>query len=183
MQTYISILRGINVSGHKTNKMEALRKMYEDLNFKNVRTYIQSGNVVFEDKKTKSPELEKKISKKIVEAFGFEVPVIVKESEEWQTVLKNNPFLKKRKEDITKLHVTFLSQEPEQAIIEKIKEGNYAADEFIILGKCIYLFCPNGYGNTKLNNTFFENKLKVSATTRNWKTTNELASIAENISQ
>jgi uncharacterized protein (DUF1697 family) len=181
MSTYIAILRGINVSGHKMIKMEALRKMFTDLNFKNVQTYIQSGNVVFQDKKTKSETLEKKIAKGISDEFGFEVPVMVKEVEELKNVLKNNPFVNKRKEDITRLHVTFLSAEPEQLHIDKIKEGQYAADEYIFSGKAIYLFCPNGYGNTKLSNNFFENKLKVVATTRNWKTINELVSIAEKI--
>src|SRR6202008_1647475 len=93
-------------------------------------------------------------------------------------VLQNNPFINKRKEDVTKLHVTFLSAEPEKANIDKIKGGNYVADEFRVTGKTVYLFCPNGYGNTKLSNTFFENKLKVTATTRNWKTINELVIMA-----
>ncbi len=182
MKTYITILRGINVSGHKMIKMEALRKMFEALNFKNVKTYIQSGNVVFQSKETNSDKLEKKIAKKIQEEFGFEVPVMVKELYEIKTVLKNNPFINKRKEDITKLHVTFLSGEPEMEAIDKIKEEQYIPDEFILAGKNIYLFCLNGYGNTKLNNNFFENKLKVVATTRNWKTVNELVLMGENIS-
>ncbi len=182
METYIAILRGINVSGHKMIKMEALRNMLEDLKFKNIKTYIQSGNIVFQDKKTDSHSLERKISKKISETFNFEVPVMVKEENELMEVLNNNPFLTKRKEDITKLHVTFLSEIPEKEAVEKIKEGLYASDEFIIKEKTVYLFCPNGYGNTKLNNTFFENKLKVTATTRNWKTVTELVNMATQLS-
>jgi uncharacterized protein (DUF1697 family) len=180
MQTYISILRGINVSGHKMIKMEALRKMYEELKFKNVKTYIQSGNVVFQDKKGKSADLEKKIAKKILEATGFEVPVMVRELDELVAVLKNNPFLNKRKEDPLKLHVTFLSGQPGKAEVEKIGMGNYGKDEYIIAGNAVYLFCPDGYGNTKLSNTFFENKLKLTATTRNWKTVNELVNMGSN---
>ena len=179
MNTYITILRGINVSGHKLIKMDALRTLFEEMGFKNIRTYIQSGNVVFQSKKAKLQDLEKKIARGILETFGFEVPVLVKEADELIAVLKNNVFINKRKEDITKLHVTFLSAEPEQAAIAKIKEGNYAADEFIVQGKHVYLFCPDGYGNTKLSNTFFENKLKVTATTRNWKTLCELVDMAE----
>lgn len=181
MSTYISILRGINVSGQKMIKMEALRKMLADLGFKNVQTYIQSGNIIFQEKKTKLETLEKKIAKGIKDEFGFDVPVLVLEVEEVKEVLKNNPFVNKRKEDVTKLHVTFLSQEPEKTHHEKIKDGTYASDEFILDGKTIYVFCPNGYGNTKLSNNFFENKLKVTATTRNWKTVNELVTLAEKI--
>ena len=178
MQTYIAILRGINVSGHKLIKMDALRKLFDGMGFKNTKTYIQSGNVVFQGKQVKGQDLEKKIASGILKEFGFEVPILVKEVGELEVVLKNNPFINKRKEDVTKLHVTFLSAEPEKANTDKIKDGNYATDEFIVIGKAIYLFCPNGYGNTKLSNTFFENKLKVTATTRNWKTINELVAMA-----
>jgi uncharacterized protein (DUF1697 family) len=178
MQAYIAILRGINVSGHKLIKMEALRKLFDEMSFKSTKTYIQSGNVVFKAKQAKVQDLEKKIAGAIQKEFGFEVSVLVKEAKELETALKNNPFINKRKEDVTKLHVTFLSTEPEKALIEKIKEGNYGADEFITTGKTVYLFCPTGYGNTKLSNTFFESKLKVTATTRNWKTINELVTMA-----
>ena len=181
MQTYIAILRGINVSGHKLVKMEALRTLMEDLKFKNIRTYIQSGNIVFQDKKTSVSTLEKKIATKIKESFDFEVPVMVKEEKEFIDVLNHNPFLTKRKEDITKLHVTFLSEFPDNEYVEKIKESVFSPDEFIIKEKNVYLFCPNGYGNTKLTNTFFENKLKVTATTRNWKTVTELVNIASQL--
>jgi len=179
MGKYISILRGINVSGSKMIKMDALRKMYESLKFKNVATYIQSGNVIFESNSTSPGELQKLIEKKILKVFGFEVPVIVIDKKEVAAVIKNSPFVKRKNIDVTKLHVTFLSEEPEQANIEKIEIAKYLPDEFIISGKAIYLHCPNGYGNTKLNNNFFENKLKVSATTRNWKTVNELLRLAE----
>jgi uncharacterized protein (DUF1697 family) len=181
METYISILRGINVSGHKMIKMEALRKMYESLGFKNVKTYIQSGNVIFQATKATTAGLAKEIAKKIQKESGFEVPIIVKEVKELESVFENNPFVNKRREDLAKLHVTFLSEKPEASNIEKINAGNYAPDEFIIENDAVYLFCPNGYGNTKLNNTFFENKLKVTATTRNWKTVTELVNIANEI--
>ena len=182
METYISILRGINVSGHKMIKMEELRKVYETLKFKNVKTYIQSGNVVFKTTKAKTEELEKKIAKGISSAFGFEVPVLVIEANELKRIAGSNSFVIKRNEDITKLHVTFLSTVPEKVKLDAMMPGNYANDEFVVSGKSIYLFCPGGYGNTKLSNNFFESKFKVTATTRNWKTVNELVKMAEEIS-
>jgi uncharacterized protein (DUF1697 family) len=163
-------------------KMEALRKMYEDLKFKNVRTYIQSGNIIFQDKPAKPEVLKEKIAKRILKETGFEVPVMVKDIEEIASVLKSNPFLK-RKEDTAKLHVTFLSGEPGKETLDKIPEGKYGKDEFILSGRTVFLFCPDGYGNTKLSNNFFENKLKVTATTRNWKTINELHRMAIEVSQ
>ena len=178
MKTYISILRGINVSGHKKIKMDALRNIYDALKFKSVRTYIQSGNVIFKTRETDCPVLEKKIARKIAEEYNFDVPIMVKDLEELTVVIKNNPFVNKRKEDVSKLHVTFLSQTPEQANIDKIKSGLFTPDEFLLSGKTVYLFCPDGYGRTKLTNTFFENKLKIVATTRNWKTVNELVKMS-----
>ena len=173
-KNYIAILRGINVSGQKMIKMDALKLMFESMKFKNVKTYIQSGNVVFQDKENDTDALAKKIQIQIQKQFGFEVPVMVKGEEELENVITNNPFFKRKDIDITKLHVTFLSSVPNQTGIDKIKDGNYSDDEYIIVDKAVYLYCPNGYGNTKLNNNFLENKLKVTATTRNWKTVNEL---------
>jgi uncharacterized protein (DUF1697 family) len=178
---YIAILRGINVSGHKMIKMDALREMFGKLKFKKVRTYIQSGNVIFDSRIGNTKEQEKRIANEIKQTFGFDVPVIVKELGEWKDIVSKNPFINKRKEDTAKLHVTFLSEEPESVHLSKMKEVKFEHDEFILSEKAIYLFCPNGYGNTKLNNTFFENKLKVNATTRNWKTVNELMNMAETL--
>jgi uncharacterized protein (DUF1697 family) len=180
MKTYISILRGINVSGHKMIKMKALQELYERLGFRNVRTYIQSGNVVFENKPSETGVLEKMISGEILESFGFEVPVIVLEKEELINILSHNAFIRDRNEDISRLHVTILSRDPENHLVDNIGKEVFLPDEYCIIGKAVYLFCPNGYGNTKLSNTFFEKKLKVLATTRNWKTVLELVKMSEN---
>ncbi len=179
MKTYISILRGINVGGNKSIKMEALRDMCESLGFKNVKTYIQSGNIIFHYKNSNIENLETLIQQAIAKQFQFDVPVIVREANDLQFLLSNNPFLNKRKEDIKNLHVTFLSQEPSSSDIKSITHQQFMPDEFIVNKNIVYVFCPNGYGNTKLNNNFFENKLKVKATTRNWKTVMELAKLSE----
>jgi uncharacterized protein (DUF1697 family) len=181
MKTYIAILRGINVSGKNIIKMDVLRLAFAELNFENVRTYIQSGNVVFKSKISDAKNLEKKISKKILDKFGFNVPVIVKEISEIIEVFNNNPFVNQRNEEINFLYVTFLSELPEKENLKKILSIKSESDEYVVSGKNIYLYCPKGYGNTKLSNTFFENKLKVSATTRNWKTLRELIDIANKL--
>ncbi len=181
MQTYISVLRGINVSGHRLIKMDALKKSYADLGFTNILTYIQSGNVIFQFKKTEHLKIENMIKGKILNDYGFDVPVIVKDSKELNAVLINNPFLKQKDIDLTKLHLTILSQIPEQSYINNLKEVNFPPDQFIVIKDIAYLFCPEGYGNTKLSNNFFESKLKVTATTRNWMTINELEKLAESL--
>ena len=178
MTTYIAILRGINVSGHRVIKMEALKQLMDELNFQNIQTYIQSGNVIFQYKNTGFEKLEKKISDAIASKFDFEVPVVVLEFEELKNILEKNPFVIDPTKDIKYLHVTFLATEPEKKNLADINFNQYLPDELNIVGKTIYLYCPNGYGTTKLHNGFFESKLKVSATTRNWKTTNELVAIA-----
>ncbi len=165
-------------------KMDALRHLFADLGFQNIQTYIQSGNIIFQNKKTDQQKLEKKIAKAIAEKFAFDVPVIVKEFGELKQIIADNPFLVDKEKDIAHhLHVTFLADKPEQENFIKIRDGQYQADEIHLIDKAIYLYCPNGYGNSKLSNSFLESKLKVVATTRNWKTTNELINVAEKITK
>lgn len=182
MTTYISILRGINVSGQKKILMADLKALYEKLKFHHVTTYIQSGNVVFKsDKKAANEELAKKIEQAIAKKYKFDVPVIVRSAAELKTIIAENPFVKRKKIDPEKIHVTFLSTNPQPAYLSAINPIQFPPDEYIIIGKEIFLHCPVSYGETKLSNKFFETKLKVTATTRNWKTVNTLAEIAETL--
>ncbi|MBP7811871.1 MAG: DUF1697 domain-containing protein [Candidatus Moranbacteria bacterium] len=178
MHTYIALLRGINVNGQKMMSMEKLRTLLEDLGFTGVTTYIQSGNVVFQSGKAPHFTLEKKIKAAISDMFGFSVSVMVKTANEWSGVVKKNPFLGRVDIDESKLHVTFLSDTPNQATVDEILAGEYGSDECIFSGKTVYLFCPNGYGKTKLNNSFFEKKTSLIATTRNWKTALKLLELS-----
>jgi uncharacterized protein (DUF1697 family) len=178
MTTYISILRGINVSGQKLIKMAALKKMYENLNFEYVQTYVQSGNVVFLSKENGPKKLEKIIASEIATEFGYEVPVIVLNVKTLESIIESNPFSKDKMKDISFLHVTFLAESPGPFDKESIIAKKQPNEEIEFAGNAIYLYCPNGYGNTKLNNNFLETKLKVKATTRNWKTTNELLKLS-----
>jgi len=175
MKTYLAILRGINVSGTKLIKMTDLQSLSESIGLKTVRTYIQSGNVIFEAEK--DDNLAKKIEQKILEKYQFEVPVLVKTMEDMEKLIKENPFIKDETVDIQKLHVTFMENDPDNNPLDKIKGLEFGKDHYYITGKSIYLYCPDGYGRTKLNNNFFESKLKVRCTTRNWKTVNEIMKI------
>lgn len=174
METIIVILRGINVGGKNKIPMAELKTLFEKAGFKNVTTYIQSGNVVCASKESGSKELETQIQQMILKKFKCTVPVIVRSVDEIQTVVNSNPFVKMKGIDLEKLHVTFLADVPAKEHLEKIKQYNYPPDEFKINGREAYLHCPVNYGNSKLSNTFFESKLKVVATTRNWRTVNEL---------
>jgi len=183
MTTYISILRGINVSGHRPIKMDALRKLYENLGFTNIATYVQSGNVVFTTKDGSTAELEHKIAQQIEKDFGYEVPVIVLPADKLKQIVENNPFLDDNSKDKTYLHVTFLSSAPGKYDLKAIEAKKQDGEEIHIADNAVYLYCPKGYGKSKLSNSFLEAKLKVTATTRNWKTTNELLRISQEITQ
>ncbi len=169
MNKKIAILRGINVGGKRKILMADLRAMLEKMNFSNVKTYIQSGNVIFDAAETNNLKLSASIAKAITEQFGFEVPVIVRTSEEWAKSVGQNPFYNKGA-DIGQLHLTFLSEEPKPEEKEKTESYNYEPDKFVIQGKDVFIYCDGKYHKSKLGNNFFEKKLKVNATTRNWKT-------------
>src|ERR1035437_976623 len=164
MTTYISMLRGINVGGHKKIKMSILKQLYIELGYTNVQTYIQSGNVIFQTQDIDAVNLAKSIAKQILEVTGLEVPVLVLKLDELKQIIENNPFTLDSIKNTASFHVTFLSAIPDTINFEKIKSTDFGADHFELLDKAIYVYCPTGYGNTKLTNTFFENKLKVTAT-------------------
>jgi len=173
---YIALLRGINVSGQKRIKMDALTKVFVELNLNNVQTYLQSGNVVFQASETDLKKLEYQLSSCIEENFGINVPVLVLSADTLKSIVENNPF-EKSKEGLF-IYITFLYDTPNRIDKQNIESRKSANEEIVFFERTIYLYCPNGYGRTKLNNNFLENFLKVKATTRNWKTVNELLRIA-----
>jgi uncharacterized protein (DUF1697 family) len=174
MGTYVSMLRGVNVSGQRMVKMAELRSLYESLGFRGVRTYLQSGNVVFQNR-ADATAARTAIEREVKERLGLDVVVIIRTAEELSRVVKGRPFVGK---DDGKVYVTFLSAEPSDfpaSVVEGARRGSEALE---LSGREVYLFLPNGYGTTKLTNGFFEKKLKVSATTRNWRTVSALLSMA-----
>ena len=181
MITYIALLRGINVSGKKKIKMADLRSHLEELKFKNIKTYIQSGNILFKSTETNQAVLEQQIKDKIEKKYGFDVPVMVKLATDFQRVIENNPFIKDEANDIKCMHITFLGSLPTQEQIDHLATYNYPSEEYLLENKDIYFYAPNGYGRAKMNNNFFEKKLKVRATTRNWKTVNKLLVMANEL--
>ncbi len=172
---FIAILRGINVGTGRKVPMADLRKLCESLGLQQVQTYIQSGNLVFELSSPELiPELEARLQKAFSEAFGFVIPVLIRTSEEWTNLIAQNPFLKEENVDIERLHLTCLKELPSPELLEKIKTFQYLPDRYEIIGRDVFIFCAAGYGTSKLVNSFFESKLKTSATTRNWKTVMKL---------
>jgi uncharacterized protein (DUF1697 family) len=169
MPTYISLLRAINVSGQKKILMADLKGIYEELGFKNVQTYIQSGNVVFEYNEIVPSKLQKMIFEKIKNHFGFEVPNLILTASEIKKALNNNPY-----PTIEKPYFTFLSENPKQENIELLNSFSFDNEYFELKDKVIYTHFSNGAGRAKMTLNFFEKKLKISATTRNLRTTVKL---------
>lgn len=179
MTIYISILRGINVSGQKSIKMADLKSLYESLKFQKVQTYIQSGNVVFDSPGPISSEL---IVSAIEKQFGFDVPVIVRSLSQWKKVIDSNPFLKNTQLDVSKMHVTFLEKPANETCMDRLNQIKHKDESIAINGEEIYLYCPNGYGKSKLSNNNIEKVVGSTATTRNWKTVNKLSEIGASLS-
>ncbi|NUY80019.1 DUF1697 domain-containing protein [Flavobacterium sp. MAH-1] len=179
MKKHIALLRGINVSGQKLIKMEVLRKAMQELGLQDVSTYIQSGNILFQSDETNPKVLEHKISGKIMEAFGFDVSVIVVTPEDLETAVRENPFAAKTTDDSTQPYIGFLSESPLAENHEILKATDFKGDEFAIIGKRIYLWYADSAANTKLNNAVIERKLKVVSTARNWKTVRKLIELSK----
>jgi uncharacterized protein (DUF1697 family) len=174
MPIYISLLRGINVGGHKRIKMDQLRKSFEALGFEQVKTYIQSGNVVFQTGKLSPATLSKRIEERILTDFGFSVSVISRSSDEMAKAIARNPFLKERDIDHERLHVMFLSEAPAPAALKKLAALTAAPDQCRSSDREIYFYLPNGVSKSVLMKSPVDRILAVVTTTRNWKTVNSL---------
>ena len=178
---YIALLRGINVSGQKKIRMADLIQHFGELQFENIKTYIQSGNILFRYQTTDIKKLAEKIENQIKEKYGFYAPSIVITPSDLKYTLENNLFINDRNENPDRCYVTFLSELPEAEYVVKLNNYSYSPEEFILDKKIIFFYSPNSYGKAKMNNNFFEQKLKVKATTRNWKTVNKLYELVEEI--
>lgn len=180
MMCYSALLRGINVSGQKRMKMEDLKNVFLSLGYTDVTTYIQSGNVLFYCEEENRQLMIEKIEGEIEKVFGFQVPVIIRTTDELKNILKSNPFLKLSVE-AEKLYVSFLAQLPSEEAVEKLLAYKSESDQLLVQGQEVYICCENGYGNTKLSNSFLEKKLKIISTTRNLKTIHKMIEMSDHL--
>lgn len=167
MKNYIALLRGINVGGHKKIIMANLRTALSDLGLKNVATYIQSGNVFFTSEEKNIKKLEQDIHNIILSDFGFEVPVLITTTEALQTVLDDCPFDEEVKQNS---YFILFYNTPNADLVTAVSNISHPNETVIIREKCIYFYSSVGYGKAKFNNRFFEKKLKINSTARNYKT-------------
>ncbi len=167
------------MAGHNRIKMSDLADLYLKLGLKDPETYIQSGNVIFNDQFDRDQSgIEQTIFEGIKERLGLSIPVMIRSVKEMKDIISNNPFTGDNI-DITKLAVIFLTGKPSDLQISKVKNIEYPPDRFSIIGREIFIYCPNGFGRTKIYTGFFESKMKVTGTGRNWNSVNTLLEIAE----
>ncbi|HEX6983027.1 MAG TPA: DUF1697 domain-containing protein [Balneolaceae bacterium] len=176
MSTYITLLRGINVGGHNKLPMKELVGLLEDLGFHNVKTYIQTGNIVFKSGKN-AAELAESIKTEIEQNHGFAPHVLVLKLDEFKKAMASNPFAEAESEPKT-LHLYFLDAEPKNPDLESLENIKKDNERFMLKGKTFYLHTPEGVGRSKLA-ARAEKALGVAATARNWRTVDKIRVITE----
>ena len=173
-QTYAALLRGINLGSRNKISMADLRALFERLDAEDVRTYVQSGNVVFRSRRT-AAQLETAAEHEIARALSLDVTVLVRTKAQLAKLVRENPFAGSPEKA---LHVTFLAAKPPAARVRELDPTGFEPDAFAVSGREVHLHLPNGYGRTKLSNAYFEKALGVRATTRNWRTVTAVAELA-----
>jgi uncharacterized protein (DUF1697 family) len=170
MNTYIALFRGINVGGKNTLPMKALVETLETMGYRNIKTYIQSGNAVFKSTKQQKQKIVREISLSVLDRYGFQPNVILLNASDFQLAIKNNPFSTR---DGKSLHFYFLESVPKQPALEQLTSAKSTSEKFQLDDRVFYLYAPNGIGRSKLAANV-ERALGVSVTARNWNTVNKL---------
>jgi uncharacterized protein (DUF1697 family) len=177
--THVALLRGINVTGKNSLPMKELAQMFSATGCAKVRTYIQSGNVIFEAP-GEAAKIAQVVTDKIEKKFGYRVPIITRTSEQLLKTIRDNPFLTAGTDQKT-LHVYFLAHSPDTAAITGLDSTRSAPDVFHVRGREIYLHLPNGMGRSKLTNAYFDSKLSTICTARNWATVLKLSDMMRSL--
>jgi len=172
---YVAMLRAVNLGAHNRVSMPALREVFVDLGASDVTTHAQSGNVVFTTDARDAATLRRDIEAAIARVLGLDLTVIVRSLRQLRAVVDRNPFPDER--DGKRLHVVFLTETPDRNRVRAVDEmrASFEPDAFHVAGREVYLHTPQGYGRSKLSNAWFEARLGVAATSRNWNTVTALA--------
>jgi uncharacterized protein (DUF1697 family) len=178
MHEYVSFLRGVNVGG-KVLKMDGLVKLYRDLGLSDVRSYIQSGNILFNVNAVRREGLEGELRRQIGDRLSFDVSVLIRSRGQLRGIVEANPFVGRAGVEHKSLYVTLLEAPIDKARAKALPHEEGTADEYAPAVSEIYLHCPGGYGKTVYSNAYFEKHLGMRATTRNWNTMARLLAMAE----
>lgn len=164
---WLSLLRGINVGGHKKIKMAELKALYTALGFTEVHAYIQSGNLIFSAREREPGEIISQIQNAIVQNYAFEVNVLLRQASDLHALCQDKP---RQFDDLKSIYVCFLSQAFHADDLLALQSFCTQGELIQTHGQELYLYYPKGYGKSKLNNSTIERCLNTVATTRNWNT-------------
>jgi uncharacterized protein (DUF1697 family) len=167
--TWIALLRGINVGGKNKLPMKELAAACTKLGCRDVRTYIQSGNVVFAAEKAVADRFAAGLQRRIEAEFGLRVPVVLRSAAQLRAAVAGNPFVADGVAE-PELHVAFLADAPAKAAVAALDAKRSPGDSFLVAGREVYLHLPNGVARSKLTNAWFDAQLDTTSTIRNWRT-------------
>jgi uncharacterized protein (DUF1697 family) len=175
MAAQLALMRGINVGGKNILPMKELAIMFEAAGCAKVRTFIQSGNVIFTAAPKVCEGLSRAIAAQVVKKYGFRTPVILRTAQQLRHAVAGNPF--PGEED--RLHLMFLQDKPSAGSVAGLDANRSAPDRFLVRGAEIYLHLPNGVARSKLTNAWFDSQLSTVSTLRNWRTVTKLLDLME----
>jgi uncharacterized protein (DUF1697 family) len=179
MKTFIAFFKGINVGGNKSVKMDELKKLFESIGLQDARTFIQSGNVIFKSDEKNEKKIAEKIEKEFEKKFGFSSSVIIRSGKDLAKIAVSCPIPNYEQKEYKWLMVNFLSDTPAAEAQSNLLESYKGPEEIYFKGKEMFIYYSEGSGRSKLNGTFIEKKLKVTATSRNWNTVLKLAELCK----
>jgi uncharacterized protein (DUF1697 family) len=177
---YVALLRGVNVGGKNLLPMKDLAQIFIEAGCADVRTYIQSGNVIFRAAGSVLEELPGRVMQRITERFGYRTPIILRTVDQVDKAIRNNPFAKAGAPGNT-LCVLFLEDLPSAERVRNLDPARSPPDAFFVAGREIYLHFPNGMARSKLTNAYFDSKLATTSTARNWNTVLKLFDLVKDV--
>jgi uncharacterized protein (DUF1697 family) len=178
LTTHIALLRGINVGGHRSVGMTDLRNFLAQLGFDDVRSLLQSGNLVFNSRARTGAELERFLEAESMKRFALEIDFFVRAPEEWKSIIRQNPFRKEAELDPAHLVVMLLKSPPRAEDVAALQEDVSGPELVRAKGRQLYAFYPKGIGRSRLTNAVIERRLG-RCTGRNWNTVLKLAIVAK----
>lgn len=181
MPVLISMLRGVNLGSHNRIKMDALRALYTSLKLEEVRTHVQSGNVIFRTKEKNLPALARKIQEGIGREFGFRPEVILRTASEMRHAIEASPFAARRNVEPGKILITFLASEPGSEVHASLGALKGYPEELHLKGREVYIYFPNGAGKSRLPWSSVEKLFKTTGTARNLNSVTKMLEIAEEL--
>jgi uncharacterized protein (DUF1697 family) len=182
MQTYIALLRAINVGGNSKIAMADLKAMLADLGVDNPQTVLQTGNLVFQTATSTCDKLEDKFEKALAERFELTTDVFVRTAEEWRHAIAANPFAKEAANDPSHLLIMPLKKAPTKPMVQELQTAIHGREFVAAVGRELFIVYPDGIGRSKLTNKLIETRLATRGTGRNWNTALKLEQLANSVS-